>query len=174
MTKEDLKKLKDMAESILKMVSAMTPDEDTEIRIDRHSTEHVLRKYLEHRRMDSDAMIVDGYCGDVISKFYPYQECTNPFSCYLSRDYADYAAVGKKFLDACLAFKWCYDAEYNPNWGNRQEIKWYVIWDYNLSRFTVFHAQSFPSPSTVYYSSREIAQKCADWLDVSWKQGGIL
>lgn len=168
MTKEDIKKIKEMAESVLEMVSALTPEEDTEVNVDSNSTEVVLKKYIDELQGGKYGFVLDPDEGKVVNRMCWYhRNAVNPFSGYISKDYAEFASVGKKFVDACLAFKWCHDAEYNPDWSNRAEIKWYVIWDYNLSDFVVFHVQSFQSPSTVYYSSQKIAQKCADWLN-SW------
>lgn len=166
MTKDDLKKIKELAEAVIDVVSAITPDDAEEVRVDCNSTENVLEKYISAFSGGKHTFALDSDEGKVIERMCWYHRtAVNPFAAYLSKDFADYAAVAKKFLDACLAFKWCHDAEYNPDWDNSKETKWYLVWDYGVSRFVVFHTQSFQALSTVYYSSRDIAQTCADWLN---------
>lgn len=68
-------------------------------------------------------------------------------------------------LTKLMKFKFCYDHSYAPDWGNARELKWYVYFhtpngEYKIERTSV-HGQL----STVYFSSEEIAQKCADWLN---------
>ena len=68
----------------------------------------------------------------------------------------------KKFNDMLLAFKWCYDREYEPDWKDNDESKFTVYYDgeeYTSDEMVTYHA------ATVYFHSREIAQKCAYWLN---------
>lgn len=114
-----------------------------------NATETMLKKYIDN--------VVDRYG-------YYKPDASNPFSRYLSKDYAEFADRAKRFTDACLAFKWCWDADYNPNWKNATEYKWYIVFDYFNDRFSVRHCELLQEMGTVYFSTKEIAESCADWL----------
>lgn len=114
-----------------------------------NATETMLKKYIDN----------------VVNRYGYYKpDASNPFSRYLSKDYAEFADRAKRFTDACLAFKWCWDADYNPNWKNATEYKWYIVFDYFNDRFSVRHCELLQEMGTVYFSTKEIAESCADWL----------
>ena len=66
-----------------------------------------------------------------------------------------------------LYFKELYDADYVPDWSDGCGLKLYIA--YNNSRYpkTYFVGICCGSAGgeTVYFSSYEIAKKCADWLN---------
>lgn len=96
---------------------------------------------------------------------YPlYIDDFNPYGTYPTEEYALMAQKMKIFNDKLLAFKWCYDRDYQPDWEHMGEDKYYVALDHTDGRFEVdsYTTWSFP---TVYFSSEVIAQKCADWLN---------
>lgn len=77
-----------------------------------------------------------------------------PFNCKLDK------------LTKIMKFKFCYDYGYNPDWCNEGEHKWYVYYLEVEEKYMVDWVTTWKSPSTVYFSSEEVAQKCADWLNV--------
>lgn len=86
----------------------------------------------------------------------------HPYLNYHTEEYAKKALKLKKFNDMLLAFKWCYDREYEPDWKDNDESKFTVYYDgeeYTSDEMVTYHA------ATVYFHSREIAQKCAYWLN---------
>lgn len=64
-----------------------------------------------------------------------------------------------------MKFKFCYDYSYEPDWDNMDESKWYVYFHTNMKKYTTDWTVMCNRPSTVYFSSKEVAQKCADWLN---------
>lgn len=63
-----------------------------------------------------------------------------------------------------LYFKELYDADYVPDWDDGFETKFYVVYsNYNPKTYIVNNCRYFANYETVYFSSYEIAQKCADW-----------
>lgn len=68
-------------------------------------------------------------------------------------------------LTKLMKFKFCYDHSYAPDWGNESELKWYVYFHTPTRKYAVIYASTYDRLSTVYFSSSEIAQKCADWLN---------
>lgn len=68
-------------------------------------------------------------------------------------------------LKKLMKFKFCYDHSYAPDWGNQDEYKWFVHLYTPTGKYYVSSYTTWDRPSTVYFSSEEIAQKCADWLN---------
>lgn len=68
-------------------------------------------------------------------------------------------------LKKLMKFKFCYDCCYKPNWGNESEFKCYVYLDTQNGKYMYDWLTTWDRPSTVYFSSEEIAQKCAYWLN---------
>lgn len=87
----------------------------------------------------------------------------SPYQRYLTRELAEQAKKLKDFNDKLLAFKYCYDLDYKPDWNNDCP-KYYIYYsmvdnEYHGDGVTCMRE------SLVYFSTKEIAQKCADWLN---------
>lgn len=74
-------------------------------------------------------------------------------------------------LSKLMKFKFCYDRSYTPNWINGDERKWYVYYDTLMGKYKIDWTISWNQPSTVHFSSEEIARKCADWLNAGCPGG---
>jgi hypothetical protein len=68
-------------------------------------------------------------------------------------------------LTKLMKFKFCYDYSYIPDWSNENEHKWYVYCNITFGEYKIDWTATCDRPLTVYFSSEEIAQKCADWLN---------
>lgn len=85
---------------------------------------------------------------------------------------ADY---GLEFRRKCLMIammlhcKWYLDREYVPDWDNEGEEKWQVFWCNLYKRYEVCGWGS-DEYSSVFFSTEEAAQKCADWMNAHWKE----
>lgn len=88
----------------------------------------------------------------------------NTYSCYHTVEYAEMAKEMKEFNDKLLAFKWCYDRNYVPNWDDTSIWKHCVAYNHYDNQYTVhsWFSEKYP---TVCFSTKEIAQKCCDWLN---------
>ena len=62
-----------------------------------------------------------------------------------------------------LAFKWCYDRDYVPNWAV-DSCKYTIMWDTATNRFD-YTWSNIALFNHVYFSSDFIAKKCAEWLN---------
>lgn len=87
----------------------------------------------------------------------------HPYLNYHTEEYAKKAQKLKKFNDMLLAFKWCYDRDYVPVW-TAKNLKYCIGYDSAHGRYD-FCSYAIWLYSTVYFSSRDIAQKCVDWLN---------
>ena len=91
------------------------------------------------------------------------EDVENPYDTYPTKKLAQQAQKMKKFNDLCLAFKYCHDEDYQPNWSN-YEYKYRVIYDFENNRYYVEQPEKYYC-NVVHFSSREIAQKLADYLN---------
>lgn len=89
----------------------------------------------------------------------------NPYRHYMTEEYANKAARMKKFNDMLMAFKWCYDRDYEPDWTTDCN-KYRVIYNSDTipKRYCVNTACIYRH-NEIHFSSEDIAQKCADWLN---------
>lgn len=87
----------------------------------------------------------------------------SPYQQYLTEELAEQAKELKNFNDKLLAFKYCYDLDYKPDWSDKTK-KYYVYYNAYDNEYMADGLCSMREP-LVYFSSKEIAQKCADWLN---------
>ena len=89
----------------------------------------------------------------------------NPYRHYMTEEYANKAAQMKKFNDMLMAFKWCYDRDYEPDW-TANCAKYYIVYnsDDNPKHYCISWCYRF-NHNIIYFSSEDIARKCADWLN---------
>ena len=64
-----------------------------------------------------------------------------------------------------LYFKELYDVDYVPDWENMRTSEYYIYLDNSTKSYGVDYTIYWALEGTVYFSSKEIAQKCADWLN---------
>lgn len=79
--------------------------------------------------------------------------------------YAEMYREKTQFIADLLHFKWLYDRDYEPDWGHAQ----WTITKYDDKYVSVLSA--WEQDNCIYFSNKEIAQKCADWLN---KKAGII
>lgn len=87
----------------------------------------------------------------------------SPYQHYLTKELAEQAKKLKDFNDKLLAFKYCYDLGYKPDWSDKTK-KYYVYYNVYDNEYITDGLCSMREP-LVYFSTKEIAQKCADWLN---------
>lgn len=87
-------------------------------------------------------------------------------------EYAKKLQKLNKFNGMMLAFKWCYDRDYEPDWDDDGTTKYTVVWD----KYEGFHRVCSQSTTAnqVYFSSDEAAVKCAEWLNKIDPEGELV
>lgn len=89
----------------------------------------------------------------------------NPYRHYMTEEYANKAAKIKKFNDMLMAFKWCYDRDYEPDW-TENDTKYYIVYNFDANPRCYDVAWGYKRKhNEFYFSSEDIAQKCANWLN---------
>lgn len=90
---------------------------------------------------------------------------TDRYSNYPTKEYAEQAQKIREFNDKLLAFKWCYDKDYKPVFsGDYNNCAYHIYYD-SVNRKYDWDSERVYDRNMIYFSSREIAQKCADWLN---------
>jgi len=126
----------------------------------------ILADWREHlSTVDAYGLSEDDEVSSIVNGPYPqYIDDFNPYGTYPTEEYALMAQKMKIFNDKLLAFKWCYDRDYQPDWSDAKECKYMIRFDYNDGYYIVDTYFTWYYPA-VYFSSAEIAQKCADWIN---------
>ena len=89
----------------------------------------------------------------------------NPYRHYMTEEYANKAAKIKKFNDMLMAFKWCYDRDYEPDWTTNY-AKYDIVYNFDANPKCYYVTLCYKyNRNAIYFSSEDIAQKCADWLN---------
>lgn len=101
---------------------------------------------------------------DEYADAYNYYAAQN-HTIFKTEEFAEIFREKTQFIADLLHFKWLYDRDYEPDWNNKNSDKWYIFYDNCLCGYVVSYANTLMNPETVYFSSEEIAQKCADWLN---------
>lgn len=137
----------------------------SEVNASGNNEEDIIAKYRndynEGRRyyLNPDGN-VDWYAA---SKTDAFEEKFNPYSIYLTEGLAEQAKELKDFNDKLLAFKYCWDLDDKPDLHNLNGGKWFIYFDIGYGAYKYLWDND--KLNVVYFSSKEIAQKCCDWLN---------
>lgn len=88
---------------------------------------------------------------------------------FKTKEYAKLYAEKTRFIADLLHFKWLYDRDYVPDWSSNR-YKYKVYFDSDRNEYKSGSTCKYPNIETVYFSTEEIAQKCADWLNSRRKE----
>lgn len=89
--------------------------------------------------------------------------CVHNRRAFLLEEYAEKFAKKTQFIADMLHFKYLYDRDYEPDWSNNTKPKW-CVW-YNGTGYECNANYTCRYPSVVYFSSEELAERCAKWLN---------
>ena len=113
-----------------------------------------------------------GTTGDIIDDEYFDDNDYTDMMCALNRRFFKTRAYAEMFSDKAqfianlLHFKYLYDRDYKPNWDDWLEYKYFIYYDNLMHRYCQCGtAHRTCRHETIYFSSEEIAKKCADWLN---------
>lgn len=84
---------------------------------------------------------------------------------FKTRKYAEVFSEKTQFIADMLHFKYLYDRDYEPDLDLEDEQKFCIFYDRDAKRFEWFCRTTSVNFESVYFSSKEIAKKCAVWLN---------
>lgn len=83
---------------------------------------------------------------------------------FKSEHMAKLFAEKTQFIADCLFWKERYDSNYVPDWNNISRMNWVVVFDHARGKYEVVGYSTWDF-GNVCFSSEEIAQDLADWLN---------
>lgn len=106
-----------------------------------------------------------------VEKYSVYCEpCTMlNFNAFHTKEMAQEFAKKCELIAMMLHCKWYLDRDYVPDWGNPDENKFGLIFKNNEHKFDIDVWQTV-NHNGVYFSTKEKAEKCADWLNKHWRK----
>ena len=129
------------------------------------TSKDILAKYVAWFDGDNRSYYLNIY-SDVAMSYISYDaldDKRNPYQLYPTADLARLAYAHKRYNDMLLAFKYCYDHDYCPDWGS-VDILYSVGFNLKKNKYEALTLLNY-TPVSVIFSTNEIAQKCADWLN---------
>ena len=161
---EKIKLLESQIAETNKLLAEIKKEKENE---EKKNTESVLAEYWNCLSSGETVYCVDSY-NEVsdINVYRGYDDTnTDRYSNYPTEEYAEQAQKIKEFNDKLLAFKWCYDRDYKPVFsGDYDNRAYYIYFDSEDGKYD-WDWDSVCDRNIVYFSSKEIAQKCCDWLN---------
>lgn len=112
-----------------------------------------------------------GYGGDVRSVNLGF-DIDYPYTKFPTAHLAEQLAKIYKFNGMLLAFKYCYDYDFDPDWSDDTE-KVLIIYNAKMGRYSYVHSASWVY-SAVAFSSDGIAEKCCSWLNTIDPKGELI
>ena len=107
-------------------------------------------------------------CSDGFSPVYTKDETANKrHRAFKTKKIAELFAQKTQAIADQLYFKELYDANFVPDWSDGCGLKFYIVYNNSSYPKTYFvdNCCGCASGETVYFSSYEIAKKCAGWLN---------
>ena len=108
------------------------------------------------------------YNGEVYSDgFFTNYLANEKHRAFKTKKIAELFAQKTQAIADQLYFKELYDANFVPDWSDGCGLKFYIVYNNSSYPKTYFvdNCCGCASGETVYFSSYEIAKKCADWLN---------
>ena len=94
---------------------------------------------------------------------------TKDYNNFHTEEYVKEYTEKSREIAMLLHCKWYIDRCYIPNWKDRDEIKYCVVYNHNKKSYVLdyFYDTKYP---TVYFSTKQAAQKAADWMNEHYKR----
>ena len=165
-------KVSSLADDYQKSVEAEQAEQIDEAKQAKRITDELLEDYFSCFNDSMYYLNENGVVEEVADAYSTSEFDLYPYLDYPNKEYAFQAQKLKKFNDMLLAFKWCYDRDFEPDWDDDGTTKYTVVWD----KYEGFHRVCSQSTTAnqVYFSSDEAAVKCAEWLNKIDPKGELI
>lgn len=168
-----LSKLEELKQRVDKIDSHNDNDmQNTESTNIEDVADDVLKRYKEDTNncyvyfLDSDSEV------DSSHNYNEYENASNPYCNYPTIKLAQQSAKIKMFNDILLAFKYCYEEEYKPNWTVNNN-KYFIHYDSYTHEYEV-DVWSHSIYNVVVFGDGRIAQMCVEYLNEIDPTGSLI
>lgn len=86
-----------------------------------------------------------------------------------TKEFAEIFREKAQLIADCLLFKWYYDRESVPKWGWADIKNWGIVYDTINKKYVVLYGNQYDE-NQIYFSTQNIAEKCAEWLNYRKEQ----
>ena len=94
-------------------------------------------------------------------------ETTQDYNAFHTNAYVEEFRKKCLMLAMMLHCSWYVDRYYTPNWDNLSVEKYSVVFNHDSKKFQI-QVWYYAETAQVYFSTKEAAQKCADWMNEHW------
>lgn len=95
---------------------------------------------------------------------------TKDYNNFHTEKYAKECTEKCREIAMLLHCKWYIDRDYVPNWKDDDENKYCVAYNYETKSYISDYFYEITEYSTVYFSTKQAAQKAADWMNEHYKR----
>lgn len=141
--------------------------EEINAQINELERDDTLEQYESDISWGSDRYTLDNFgCVKILEPTIGFNSDEyNPYRHYMTEEYANKASKIKKFNDMLMAFKWCYDRDYEPDWTTKC-TKYCIVYNFDVNPKCYDVAWDYKRKhNEIYFSSEDVARKCANWLN---------
>lgn len=121
--------------------------------------------------MDEKFYYLDSLTDDVEDSCHDGDIDDIDFNMFHTEEYAQEFADKCKLFAMMLHCKWYLCPDYTPDFTDVKTQKWFVLYHAGKGKYDC-ECSINTDENTVYFDTRENAQKCADWLNAHWKEDG--
>lgn len=95
---------------------------------------------------------------------------TKDYNNFHTEEYVKEYLEKSREIAMLLHCKWYIDRDYVPNWKDDDENKYCVAYNYETKSYVSDYFYETTKYSTVYFSTKQAAQKAADWMNKHYKR----
>ena len=163
-----LAQINELAEEVNKLAEEYKHSEQVEVVGHEQYTLELLKDYVDSFSYAKDPdHPTDMYWVEYNSVCHGFvsgdTETIMAFEDFSTKAYAEKLRKMNRLNGMMLAFKYCYDRDYEPDWNDEDVMKFSVVYD-RIEGFRYFLG-SATQLNQVFFSSVVIAKKCAEWLN---------
>lgn len=168
---DNKERMKAIMTEILAMLDEMSDESMTDAEPAPEAEKSVHERYIDAIKstnvvytLDSRGLVGTKRCAEIQDELADSNRDQAGCSYYYLDAHSSMAAAEFRLItDLLLMYKWAYDRDYRPNWTNGR-VKYTVARNMQSSKYEVIAYEYMRHP-TVYFSSHNIAQNCAKWLN---------
>ena len=164
MTREELEKRLESAEK--QMIGLQDEIQNLKAKLAEAQDETEIPDFPEFKPTAGEAWHINNVLKVTSSPSY-YPLSVDDYNYFHTKEYAQEFADKCELLAMMLHCKWYLDRDYVPDWDNGDDK--FTVWYNHMDNEWQIDFQEIHETPSIYFSTEEAAQKCADWLNEHWR-----